>query len=377
MIELVPSLLLGFVTVLLGAPYAKTYLMASGIFGVDQQKEDKPWVPTSGGVLVLFGFIFSVTSFLGVSSVLGIPLRTAEVLAALSSVTIIALIGLLDDIHVNIELIVKEELNIGEDEIEFEFLKQFDEQLPHQQASKYFQKIVSEKSSDGEMIREGLGQAPKMLFVLPAVFPLMAVGAGSTQMLLPVIGYIDWGLIYPLILLPIGLLFVSNVVNMLAGTNGLAASLSMVAATALGVRALMATHLEAALIAFSLAACLAAFLRYNLYPASFLPGDSLTYLAGAALFSSMVIGDMEKFGILIFTPWIAEFFLKARSGFKSHSWGLLQEDGTLKPQHEKTYSLTHPLMRRGFGERNITRILTAVEIAICSVALYLAATGII
>ncbi|WEL20056.1 hypothetical protein [Candidatus Nanohalococcus occultus] len=377
MIELVPSLLIGFLTVLIGAPYAKTYLLASGIFGVDQQKEDKPWIPTSGGVLVLFGFIFSVTSFLGVSSLLNIPLNDAGVLAALSSVTLIALIGLLDDIHVNIELIVKEELDIKTEEVEFDFLQQFESELPHQKASKYFQTMVTKKESADTMVREGLGQTPKMIFVLPAVFPLIAVSAGSTEMILPFIGYFDWGIFYPLVLLPIGLLFVSNVVNMLAGTNGLAASLSMVAATALGIRALMASNLEAALIGLSLAACLAAFLYYNLYPASFLPGDSLTYLCGAALFSTMVLGNMEKFGVFIFTPWITEFFLKARGGFKPHSWGILQEDRSLKPQHEKTYSLTHPLMRRGYTEPQITRILTGLEVLICGLALYLASTGLL
>lgn len=377
MIELIPSLLIGFLTVLVGAPYAKTYLLASGIFGIDQQKQDKPWIPTSGGVLVLFGFILSLTSFLGVSSLLEIPLKTNEVLAALSSVTIIALIGLLDDIHVNLEIIVKEELNLETSEIEFDFLQQFEEQLPHQKASKYFKKMVTEKDSSGAMVREGLGQAPKMLFVLPAVFPLMAVSAGSTVMTLPIIGYIDWGLIYPLVLLPVGLLFVSNVVNMLAGTNGLSTALSTVAATALGSRALMASNIEAALIGFSLAACLAAFLRYNFYPASFLPGDSLTYLSGAALFSTMVIGDIEKFGVFIFTPWIIEFLLKARGRFTPHSWGILQEDGTLEPQHDKTYSLTHPLMRKGFKEREITLILTGVEIIICGIGLYLASVGLL
>lgn len=376
MIELIISLFLGFLTVLIGAPYAKTYLLASGIFGVDQQKKDKPWVATSGGVLVLFGFIISLTSFLGLSSLLDIPLRNAEVLAALGSVAIIALIGLLDDIHVNLELIVQEELDITTEEVEFDFLKQFDSQLPHQKASKYFKTIVSQESST-EMVREGLGQTPKMLFVLPAVFPLMAVGAGSTRMMLPFIGLIDWGLVYPLVLLPVGLLFVSNVVNMLAGTNGLAAGLSAVAGAALGLRALMVSNTEAALIGLSLAACLSAFLVYNYYPASFLPGDSLTYMCGAALFSTMVIGNMEKFGVFIFMPWIVEFGLKARGKFQPHSWGILQKDGTLEPQHEKTYSLTHPLMRRGFTEPDITKILVGIEVLICGLALYLASVGLL
>ncbi|MFB6245612.1 MAG: hypothetical protein ABEJ03_04685 [Candidatus Nanohaloarchaea archaeon] len=377
MIELLPSLLLGTLTVLIGGPYAKTYLLASGMFGVDQQKENKPWIPTSGGILVLFGFIISITSFLGISSALSLKVNSAEVLAALSSVTIVALIGLLDDIHVNIDLIVQEELDLEIDEYEIDFMQNFEGQLPHQKASRVFRTIAGSRSQGTEMIREGLGQKPKMLFVLPAVFPLVAVGAGSTSMKFPVFGTVEWGLAYPLFLLPVGLLFVANVVNMLAGTNGLSASVSAVAAAALGTRALMGGKIEAALIAFSLATTLAGFLYYNLYPASILPGDSMTYLSGGALFSAIVLGNMEKFGVFIFTPWIVEFFLKARSGFRARSWGILQSDGTLEPQHDRTYSLTHPLMRRGLKEKQITQAITGLELLFCAAGLSLASIGLL
>jgi len=133
--------------------------------------------------------------------------------------------------------------------------------------------------------------------------------------------------------LPLGLLFVSNVVNMLAGTNGLSAGMSFIA-TGLGTFAILNGKIEAALIAFGLAGALLGFLKYNWYPASILPGDSMTYLCGAGLFSAMVIGNMEKFGVFIFLPWFLEFFLKLRSGFRAHSWGTL-EKGKLKPQHRK------------------------------------------
>lgn len=346
---------LGFLTVLLGAPYAKKYLLSSGIYGIDQQKKDKPRVATSGGLLVLFGFIVSVTFFLALTKfVSGTSVELELVLAALSSVNIIALIGLMDDIHIR----EGEELEFSDTPTE-KFWSKLTELLGgdvEEEGSKYID-------------RAGLGQMSKMLFVLPAALPLIAVGAGSWTMSFPVIGVVEWGLIYPLVLLPLGLLFVSNVVNMLAGTNGLSAAVSLVASTALGIYGLHLGSIEAALIAFSLSASLLAFMFYNFYPASMLPGDSLTYLSGAVIFSAMVIGDMEKFGVVIFLPYIAEFLLKARSGFQAHSWGILQDDGSLKPQHEKTYSLTHPLMRRGFTEKQVTLGLTMLEAVVCIAAL--------
>lgn len=368
MIELIPYLL-GFLTVFLGVPVARKYLMASGIYGVDQQKEDKPKIPTSGGLVVLFGFLISVTSFLGLNQLFEFAsVQTSLLLAALNSVTIIALIGLIDDIHIDLEKMMNEHV---EEEITVDF-----ELGDVHVVEKIFRSFTADEDAE-EMHRKGISKVPKMLFVLPAVFPLIAVGAGSWTMQLPIIGTVNWGLVYPLFLLPIGLLFVSNVVNMLAGMNGLSASMSLVAALGMGIYATWNGELEAAVLAFSLSVSLAGFLYYNLYPASILPGDSLTYLAGAGLFSTMVIGNFEKFGVFIFTPWFLEFFLKLRSRFGAHSWGEINSDGTLEPKYDKNYSLTHPLMRRGLNERQILYVLVGLEVLIVSAGLWIFRQGLV
>ena len=330
------SLITGIVATLLLSPYARSYLGKSGIYGVDQQKEDRPKVVTSGGLAVLGGFLFSVTLMLGLTGLLNFyVVKPRLMLAGLCSTLIISLIGFIDDIH------------IGQGE-----------------------KIEVAPAPGDDMIhREGLGKIVKMSMVLPAALPLIAVGAGSRTMALPLIGTVKWGLLYPLLLLPIGLLFVSNVVNMLEGMNGLGASLSMITAFSLGVLSLINGQIGASILAFALGGSLLGFLRYNFYPASILPGDSLTYLCGAVMFSVIVIGNIEKFAIPLFTLYFIEFFLKAKSGFEAHSWGHLNENGTLMPQHEKTYSLTHPLMRRGFTEPGISVILSVVQLVICLVAL--------
>lgn len=363
------SLLLGFLTTLIGTPYARKYLLSSGIYGIDQQKKEKPKLATSGGISVVFGFIVSLTTYLGLISFLGAPSSNITlILAALSSVCIITLIGLIDDIHINIEKYVQEELEIEEFELDLKDKK--DVKAP---SAKIWEKITvfKEETNDNEVHREGLQQNLKMLFVLPAALPLIAVGAGSSVMHFPVVGTIEWGILYPLLLLPVGLLFVSNVVNMLAGTNGLSAGMSLVASFYLGLFAYINGEVTAMLIAWSLTASLLAFIYYNFCPASILPGDSLTYLCGATLFAAIVIGNMEKFGVFLFTPWIVEFLLKLRSGFQAHSWGIIQEDGSLRPQHEKIYSLTHPLMDRDLNEKQITLTLVAVEIVIGAVSVLL------
>ena len=368
MIEIFLSTLAGFIAVLVGTPYARKFLLSSGIYGIDQQKKQKPRLPTSGGVVVLFGFLLSISLYTGISSLLSPQGIDQELIfAGLSSVNIIALIGLLDDIHIDLESLISEHSDASD--IEVDLVEEI--KLP---GMTFFTKLTGDFSDAGsdEIHRTGLGQIPKMLFVLPAALPLIAVGAGSWSMTIPIINFtINWGLFYPLIIIPFMLLFVANIVNMLAGTNGLSTGMSAVASTAMGVFAYLNNQPEAAVFGFALASTLAAFYVYNRYPASILPGDSLTYLAGAGLFTTAVLGNMEKFAVFIFIPWFIEFILKMRSKMQAHSWGDLQEDGTLKPKHEKNYSLTHPLMRRGMNEKQITQTLIAFEAIICIVGLIL------
>jgi UDP-N-acetylmuramyl pentapeptide phosphotransferase/UDP-N-acetylglucosamine-1-phosphate transferase len=374
MIYLAISLAVGFLVTFLGIPFAKKYLLASGIYGIDQQKKDKPKVATSGGLVVFFGFVTSLTFYMGINSLFGARnLDMTLLLAALASVNIITLIGLIDDIHIDLKALVKEEIDL-EEEPEIQVHEKIEEVETHGELIlgtlweiMPFQRAEEE---NGDMHRRGLGQLPKMLFVLPAAFPLIAVGAGSWSMTVPFIGYtIHWGLLYPLLLLPAAMLFVSNVINMLAGTNGLSALTSLVASTSIAIYAYLNQQTEAMLIAATLSVTLLAFLRYNMYQASILPGDSLTYLCGAAIFSAVVIGNMEKFGSVIFLPWIAEFVLKARSGFQARSWGILQPDGTLEPQHDKIYSLTHVFMRKGLNEMEVTYAIAGLQLLVSVSAL--------
>ncbi len=322
----------GFLTTLLLTPEAMRFLKASGIVGIDQQKEDKPELPTSGGVAVIFGFLIAVSLYIGMTTFIpGAPAVGIELLlAALESTFIIGFIGLIDDIHVDRE-------------------------------------GVNEKGN--HQVRVGLAQKYKSLAPVIAALPLMAVEAGTSTMFLPLLGTIQFGLLYPLVLVPVAVTCVVNASNMLAGQNGLETSLGFIALSAFGIVAIAHGRLEGAVIALGMAAPLLAFLYYNQYPARILPGDSLTYAVGAAFVSAAIIGNLETVGIILFLPWIAEAFLKLRSRFKASSLGILQPDGTLKPQHDSIYSLTHVFMRFGVTEKQLVIYAAGMELAIAAAVL--------
>ncbi|MFX0137733.1 MAG: hypothetical protein ACFFDN_29100, partial [Candidatus Hodarchaeota archaeon] len=82
--------------------------------------------------------------------------------------------------------------------------------------------------------------------------------------------------------------------------------------------------------------------------------------------------NMERFAILCFTPWILEAILKALSGFGAESFGVLQEDGTVKPRANRINSLTHLVMSLGsFKEHQVSSMLIAVEVAVCFISFVL------
>ncbi|MBC7105428.1 MAG: hypothetical protein H5T97_05785, partial [Firmicutes bacterium] len=81
----------------------------------------------------------------------------------------------------------------------------------------------------------GLRQGVKALLPILAALPLAVVRAGHTEMHIPLIGRVEFGLLYPLLLIPAGVTGAANAVNMLAGFNGLEAGMGLVAAGSLAV----------------------------------------------------------------------------------------------------------------------------------------------
>ncbi|MEE9323118.1 MAG: glycosyltransferase 4 family protein [Candidatus Aenigmarchaeota archaeon] len=331
MLTIILTSIISFFTVFFLASNMKKFLERAKIIGFDQQKKERPKLATSAGVLVITGVLLGGFFFIGINTFLiRSPINLTYLLAAYCSIFIITFIGFLDD------------LNIAR---------------------------KPKKNKGIEDYRIGLKQWQKPLLTLPAAIPLMAVMAGTSVMSLPFFGIIDLGIIYPLLLIPIAVVVVGNVTNMLAGMNGLEAGLGFVSMFSLGLYTFMLGRIEASIIAFTLCFSLLAFLKWNWCPAKFLPGDSLTYLIGASFASIVIIGNIEKFGIVIFTPWIIEAFLKLRSKFRARSLGDIHADGTLKSPYKNIYSLTHVVMRiRPMKERSITSIIIGFEILICVVA---------
>src|SRR3989338_3750790 len=87
----------------------------------------------------------------------------------------------------------------------------------------------------------GLKQWQKPLLTLFAALPIVVINVGQSEMTLPLIGHIDVGILYPLLFVPLAIVFASNAFNLLAGYNGLEAGMCIIILSALGF-ATLKTH---------------------------------------------------------------------------------------------------------------------------------------
>ena len=333
----VPYSLIGAVSLSFAVTYGLVpvfngFMKSIGVVGSDIMKEDKKPVADMGGPGVVTGFLLGVFFYIGIEIL--IPPRLnglVYILATLSTVLIITLIGVFDTLTA----------------------------------------LSKERESEGEFEQFKKIGIPRWLYFfipLPAAVPLMAVNAGVNHMVIPFIGTVEFGLWYPLFLVPVAVLCCSNATNFLAGFNGLEAGMGFVIHLAIGLYAYQQGEFNAAMIALTFAFALLGFLRYNWYPAKVFPGD-LNYTIGAVYSSVAIIGNMEKFAILCFMSYIVEAFLKAASRFEAESYGVLQPDGTVKPREDKIRGMTHLVMRMGdFTEPQVTTILIGIQVVVAALS---------
>jgi len=319
---LIGSFLLSLLTSLFLTKSLIKFFEKNNIIALDLHKKKKPKIANSGGISISFSLMIGLMFFIAVQTfVFDVTDQMVYLFASVLTILLITIIGFFDDLN-------RSEVIIGR-----------------------------------RKIRKGLKKWQKPLFTIPAAIPLMVVSAGVTTMSIPFIGSINFGILYPLFLIPIGVVGAANSINLLGGFNGSEAGMGVIYCLSLGIYALLHNELVSATIFLSTVGALIGFIKFNWYPAKILSGDSLTYCLGAVVASGVIVGNMERAGIIVMTPFIIEFLLKLRSRFKASCLGKLRKDGTLEPPYGKRiYSWTHLVMSLGkLTEKQITIILILIQ----------------
>jgi UDP-N-acetylglucosamine--dolichyl-phosphate N-acetylglucosaminephosphotransferase len=220
--------------------------------------------------------------------------------------------------------------------------------------------------------KKGLTQFQKFLLTIPISLPLMVINAPHTMMNIPFIGMVNFGLIYPLLLVPIGVIGAANGFNMLAGYNGLEAGMGFIIFTTLGVTGVIVEKYWISLIAFIASASLLAFLYFNWYPAKIFPGNSFTYSVGSLIAVIAILGDMERLAVWLFVLYFVEGLLYFRARFIDKAGDVQafanpNEDDSLEMPYKKIYDTTHftiwflKKVKKKVYEKDIVRFLLFVQ----------------
>jgi UDP-N-acetylglucosamine--dolichyl-phosphate N-acetylglucosaminephosphotransferase len=317
------------------------YFYSAGIVAEDRNKDKIRRLPGSGGIAVAFGITVGILAYtFGASFLFNPTVSVPNILATALSIVLIASVGFIDDLNVK-------------------------------------SKRVQVTGMKG--INQGLKQWQKPLFTAIGALPLIAINAGVSSIHIPFIGLVNLGILYPLVVIPLMVVFVSNSYNLLGGFNGLEATTGLVAGIGFIIYSFIYGNSIGLFLSSVLVGSLIAFLIFNWYPARILPGDSFTYCVGGAIVAIIIMGNAEGFGLIIFMPWIIEFLLHLRKGFKVTDLGIRQKDGTLRaPYGKRIYSLTHFAMniKRKVRERDVTIMLALLEVAFVVVALFLKMHGV-
>jgi UDP-N-acetylglucosamine--dolichyl-phosphate N-acetylglucosaminephosphotransferase len=299
----------------LSLPFLIRKLAAAGITGNDVNKGGKQQVAEMGGLAIVMGAIGSLLLAIALYTFFNYDFQLIGILAAMLTLMIIALIGTYDDL--------------------------FD-----------------------------MRQSVKAVLPMVAALPLVAVSAaGNTSISIPMVGPVDFGYLYIILLIPLGIAVSSNLTNMLAGFNGMEAGMGAVIFATTLLLALLHGSAEMAMISAAMLGALLAFLRFNWYPARVFTGDIGNLSIGAALAVAVILGNLESVGAILVIPYVLDFFIKAYNRFPSTKWWGELRGGRLHPLEGRVRGLAQLVMKlyNGVSEQKLVLTFIAAE-AVCAAA---------
>jgi UDP-N-acetylglucosamine--dolichyl-phosphate N-acetylglucosaminephosphotransferase len=311
---------------------------AMGLVGADMNKPKRPEIPEGGGITVIAGTVFGILLYIFLNTFyFSSSFGLIEIFAVLTTILLAGFVGFIDDI-------------LG--------------------------------------WKVGMRHSTKVLSTVPIAIPLAVVNAGYSLMLIPFIGLVNFGIIFPMVLIPLGIICATNGYNMLAGYNGLESGMGIIMLSALSIVAWLSGSAWVSMIAMCMVFALIAFLLFNRPPARIFPGDSLTYSVGAAIACIAITGNMEKLALLLFIPYFFDAamfirfrFLEKKSGIEA--FAKANPDGSLELPHKNIYDFTHLALwfakkvKKKVYEKDVVLTVLSFEIALALIGVSLWYFGVV
>jgi UDP-N-acetylglucosamine--dolichyl-phosphate N-acetylglucosaminephosphotransferase len=218
-----------------------------------------------------------------------------------------------------------------------------------------------------------LRQRYKPFMVAAMSIPISIALFSRSEVNFPLIGHVPFGLLYPLIVVPLSVTTSANLTNMLAGFNGLEAGCASIALAALTALSAWEGNATGTVLGGLFLSGFLGFLLLNRYPAKIFPGDTGTLMAGAGIAAIGVISGLEFAAVVVSIPAAFDFALKmlTRSPFAArsiHGNTAVMADGTLVPADYP--ALSHAFLRLSkMSERGLVESIIAMEVVYAILAI--------
>ncbi|MEN9626476.1 MAG: hypothetical protein RL557_804 [archaeon] len=229
----------------------------------------------------------------------------------------------------------------------------------------------------------GLSVKFRLFLAFLASIPLVVINAGNHTIAVPIFGVVELGLLYPFVVIPIGIAGATTTYNFLAGLNGLETGQGIMLISFFSLVAYLMGNPWLSVIGMTMVSGLFVFYIYNKNPAQVFPGDILTYSIGALLACMAILGNFEKIAVFMFIPYIIETVLKVRGRLKKQSFGIPQQDGSIELPYDRLYGLTHvslfilKKLKKKVYEYEVVYLIFAFQIAVCLLALFIFRGGLL
>src|SRR3972149_10820158 len=209
-----------------------------------------------------------------------------------------------------------------------------------------------------------IGRPAKLVLMYYCSYPLMQY-ATHTHVLFPLLGSIDFGILYSQLIVPTFVLVAANLVNMHSGFNGMSSGLSVIILISLIIKSLINGPFENIVSIFSIIALTGAtfgFYLFERYPSRIFWGNVGSLTVGSAIGVLIVMQGFIVSGFVMLLPHTINFLMYVYWRVKKYpqaKFGRVREDGTLEVPNNLTLKWVLPYYRR-VTERQATYAMYAV-----------------
>ncbi len=221
----------------------------------------------------------------------------------------------------------------------------------------------------------GMGWKTKTILPVVCSLPLIASRLGHTLLDIPLIGTIDLGILYLLVLIPIGVTGGINAIGMIGKVGNIEAAMSLVLMTGMTTAGVLVGVTTPTIVFASTLGALIGFISYNIRNKIFL-GYSGTFVVGASIVAGAIGGDMEKIGVamlsLYFVNLAIHLYYVARHKNRGKPYLRVDEEGRLYTDENNTLLAVitrtiRPTRRQLFGIMAVLQALVCMAVIVLMV----------